>query len=83
MITYLPYPPISIGNDSTNTPSVDSIESLILLAEADEIDEILDDFGFETIEEFYYSIFSSELVDEFLEKYPQYSNANFILPTFN
>ena len=77
------YPPISIGNDSTNTPSVDSIESLILLAEADEIDEIVEDFGFETIEEFYYSIFSSELVDEFLEKYPQYSNANFILPTLN
>ncbi len=77
------YPPISIGNDSTNTPSVDTIESLILLAENDEIDDILDDFGFDTIEEFYYSIFSSELVDEFLETYPQFSNANFILPTFN
>ncbi len=79
------FPPISIGNDfnSTSTQSVDTIESLILFAENDEMDEILDDFGFETIEEFYYSIFSSELVDEFLEKYPQYSNANFILPTFN
>ncbi len=69
--------------NSKGTTSIDTIESLILLAESDEIDEIVEDFGFETIKEFYYSIFSSELVDEFLEIYPQFNIANFILPTFN
>ena len=82
-----PYPGRHIATfgdfDSKGTQYVDTIESLILLAESDEIDEIVEDFGFETIEEFYYSIFSSELVDEFLEIYSQYSNANFILPTLN